>query len=125
MTNYKITAESLIKQTMTMKRKRMESATNALFLAVRMYSPVRTGTYIGSHRNMGVRQDEFRLIWEVTNEWPYPERVEYGFWKGGRIGGRLTSVRWHLLNGQIYVDKGSHTYQKALLQIKDQFLKSV
>ena len=125
MTNFKITAESLIKQTITMKRKRMETATNALFLAVRMLSPVRTGTYIGSHRNLGVRQEGNRLIGEVSNEWPYPERVEYWFWKGGRIGGRLNSVRWHLMNWQIYVDKGSHAYQKALLQIKDQFLKSV
>jgi hypothetical protein len=104
-TSFTLTADRIIDITLQGIKPQVEKATNALYMAIRMNSPVRTGKFLGQNRNMGVRIEGNSMIGEVINEGAYPERVEFGFGRGGRIGGRMTAVRWHLLNGQIYVDK--------------------
>lgn len=125
-TSFTLTADRIIKITLQGIKPQVERATNALYMAIRMNSPVRTGTFLSQNRNMGVRiENGNTMIGEVINEGAYPERVEFGFGRGGKIGGRMTAVRWHLLNGQIYVDKWAHPFQKSLLQIKPSFLQSL
>ena len=111
-TSFTLTADRIVKLTLEAVKPKVERATNELYMQIRMLSPVRTGVYISGHRNMGVRIEGNKVIGEVMNQGKYPERVEFGFGRNGGLGNRMTAVRWHLMNGQIFYNKGANTYQK-------------
>lgn len=78
-TSFTLTAERITKLTLDKLKPVVARYTNELYLAIRMYSPVRSGVYISGHRNMGVRIEGNKVIGEVMNQGTYPERVEFGF----------------------------------------------
>lgn len=78
-TSFTLTAERITKLTLDSLKPLVARATNELYLAIRMNSPVNTGVYISGHRNLGVRIEGNKVIGEVMNQGTYPERVEFGF----------------------------------------------
>lgn len=91
-------------------KKPLEKIMDDLYFEIRKKSPVRTGKYIASHRNLWIREQNGMLIWTIQSDWEYVERVEYGF--------RRWPVNWHLYNSEIYRSRWAETYQRALAKIK-------
>lgn len=124
-TNFTITSDKLTKFAKKVAINAVHSTVDVLYLEIQKLSPIRTGTYASGHRNMWVRIEGDKVIWEVKNTGKYPERVEFWFWKNWGIWNRYTAVNWHLRNWSIYHDKGARTYQKALLKVKPFFNKTL
>jgi hypothetical protein len=78
-------------------------------------TPVDTWTYLKQNKKRPIRIENDKVIGEVVNEWEYSERVEYGF--------RSTAVNWHMNDGTIFRNIWANTYQRAILKVKDRFIK--
>lgn len=91
--------------------------TNEVYFEILKNSPVDTGKFIQDNRNEWVRQEWDTIIWRVTNEWEYSEKVEW-WW-------RKTPVNWHLRSGQIYYDIWAHPFEKSLKKVEQNFIKKL
>ena len=117
MTKYELNIESLKWKLLKSVVPVVKQLTDELYLEIQTNSPVDTGTYLWQHRNEWVTIEWNKVIWKVSNQWDYPEKVEFGW--------RKTAVQWHLKNGTIYVSKGAETYEKSLLKIKQKFINKL
>lgn len=86
-----------------------------LYVEIQKKSPVRTWKYLSQHRILWIRKEWNRIIWEITNEGEYPEKVEF-WW-------RKTAVNWHMHDWSIFHNKWAQTYQRALAKVKSNFIK--
>lgn len=114
MTKYELNIDSLKNKLLKSVVPVVKWIVDELYLEIQINSPVDTWTYLSQHRNEWVTVENGMVVWRVSNEWDYSEKVEFGW--------RKTAVNWHLKNWTIYVSKWAETYEKSLLKIKKKFI---
>lgn len=106
--------KQLIKDALPVMRK----ATDDLMFQVKLLSPVDTGKYLSSHRNLWVIQEWNKLKWAVWNIDDKAEKVEF-WW-------RKTPVNWNRkIKWDIYTNVWANTYQLALEKVKRDFINNI
>ncbi len=90
---------------------------NELYFEILKNSPVDTWEFIQNNRNEWVRQEWSTIIWKISNEGEYPEKVEWGW--------RKTPVNWHLRSWEVYFDIWAHPFEKSLKKVEQNFYKKL
>lgn len=122
---FKVDTGKVTKQLLTERVVTMKKLTDDLYAEINRISPVDTWTYKKSNRNEWVQVDGNKVIWKVSNNSEYAERVEFWFGPWWRIWWRQTAVTWHPTEAPNYRWRWARVYSQSIDKLRPTILNKL